>query len=132
MTNKKKTAEKDKEIWIGEHRFYLGEDNILYVTVVGGQDEKTALTMKKAVESLMSQVEGKLNILVDNSKAGKATSEARKIFQEQMDQKNFGKVAIFGTHPVARVLASFVIGLSRKKDVRFFSSKEDAIAWLKK
>jgi hypothetical protein len=80
----------------------------------------------------MNQVGGKIKILVDNSKAGKATSEARKTFQELMDLKQFGKVAIFGTHPVARVLASFVIGLSRKRDVRFFGSEEEALAWLKK
>jgi hypothetical protein len=124
--------EKDREIWIEEHSFYLGEGNILYVTVVGEQTEKTALAMKEAVESLLSQAEGKLDILVDNSKAGKATSEARKIFQGLMDLKQFRKIAIFGTHPVARVLASFVIGLSRKKDVRFFGSREEALAWLKK
>ena len=32
--------EKDREIWVGKSRFYLGEDNIIYETVVGEQDEK--------------------------------------------------------------------------------------------
>ncbi|GAH16624.1 unnamed protein product [marine sediment metagenome] len=32
--------EEDREIWVGENRLYLSEDNILYETVVGEQDEK--------------------------------------------------------------------------------------------
>jgi hypothetical protein len=126
-------AENDKrEVFIGEHRFYLGENNILHITVVGKQDEKTALAMKEAVSKFVGIIEGKLNIFVDNNKAGKAAAAARKMFNELMNLKEFGKIAIFGAHPVARVLATFVIGISRKKDVRFFSSKEEAMAWLKK
>jgi hypothetical protein len=132
MSSSKKTAEKDREARIGEHRFYLGEDNTIYIDVVGEQDEKTALAMKEAVERLISGIEGKLDVLADNSRAGKATPEARRIFRELLEMKNFGKVAICGGNPVARVLASFVIGISRKKDVRFFRSREKALAWLKK
>jgi len=42
-----------------------------------------------------------------------------------------GKVAVFGLHPVARVIASFVMGVSKNKDMRFFKAKEEALAWLK-
>jgi hypothetical protein len=124
--------EKNREIHIGEHRLYLAEDNILHITVVGEQDEKTALAMKEAVAKFTGMVEGKINIFADNNKAGKASPAARKLFNELMDLKEFGKIAIFGAHPVARVLATFVIGISRKKDVRFFSSREKALAWLRK
>jgi hypothetical protein len=127
-------AEKEvnREIHIGEHLFHLAEDNILYITVVGEQDEKTALAMKEAAIKFTGMVEDKLNIFVDNSKAGKASPAARKLFNDLMDLKEFGRIAIFGAHPVARVLATFVIGISRKKDVRFFSSREKALAWLRK
>ncbi|MBE3140395.1 MAG: hypothetical protein IMZ53_07420 [Thermoplasmata archaeon] len=30
----------EREIWVGENRMYLGEDNILYITLVGEMDEK--------------------------------------------------------------------------------------------
>jgi len=41
------------------------------------------------------------------------------------------KIAIWGLSPVARVIASFVMGIS-KKDIRFFNSEEKALSWLKK
>ncbi len=34
----------EREIWVGESRFYLGEDNINYITPFGGyMDEKQAI-----------------------------------------------------------------------------------------
>ena len=41
------------------------------------------------------------------------------------------KIAIFGLNPVARVIASFIMGVAKKKDQRFFKTKEEALAWLK-
>ena len=76
-------------------------------------------------------VEGKLNILVDLNKAGKGSSEARKLAQENMKDGTLGKIALFGLHPVARVLAAFILGVTSKKDARFFKTKEEALAWLK-
>ncbi|MBE3122383.1 MAG: STAS/SEC14 domain-containing protein [Thermoplasmata archaeon] len=79
----------------------------------------------------MNMVKGKVNILVDLNQFGKASPESRKIFKEISEYEKTGKVAIFGTHPVARVLASFVMGITKKKDMRFFKTKEEAYAWLK-
>jgi len=123
--------EKDREIWVGENRMYLGEDNIIYETLVGEQDEKTVLAIYEASNRLTNTVEGKVNVLVDLSGAGQASSGARKKGQEMLEDEIFGKVALFGLHPVARVVASFFMGVSRKKDMRFFKSKEEALAWLK-
>ena len=72
-----------------------------------------------------------MNVLVDLNKAGKPTSEARKIGKERLEEEGVGKVALFGLHPVARVLASFVMGVSKKEDMKFFKTKEEAIAWFK-
>ena len=124
--------EKDREIWVGESRFYLGEDNILYETVVGEQDEKTAITMQEATDKLMNMVEGKVNLLIDLNKTGRPSPEARKKEQEAFEDERIRKVALFGLHPVAQVIASFVMGVTRKKDMRFFKTKEEALAWLKK
>ncbi len=71
--------EKEREIWIGKSRFYLGEDNILYETVVGEIDGKMAIAMLKGTSELEDMVEGKVNTLIDLNKAGKTSSKARKI-----------------------------------------------------
>ena len=124
-------VEKDREIWVGENRLYLDEDNVLCITNVGEIDEKLAIEIKEAVLKLMHMVEGKVHTLTDLNKAGKSTSQARKVFQELAEHEKQGKNAFYGMHPVARVLAFFFMGISKKKDMRFFMKKEEALAWLK-
>ena len=51
--------------------------------------------------------------------------------QEAFEDEKIGKVALFGLHPVARVIASFVMGVTKKEDMRFFRTKEEALAWIK-
>jgi len=122
----------EREIWVGKNSLYLGDDNIIYETLVGEQDEKTVLAIYEASNRLVKMTERKMNVLVNLNKAGQASSGARKKAQEMLEDKVFGKVALFGLHPVARVLASFLIGVARKRDLRFFKTKEEALEWLKK
>ncbi len=123
--------EKEREIRVGENRLYLGEDNILHVINIGEIDEKTAITIEEAVLKLMNMVDGKVHTLTDLNKAGKTSSEARKVFKKLAEHEKQGKNAFFGVHPVARVLASFFMGSTKKKDNRFFKTKEEALTWLK-
>ena len=123
--------EEDREILVGESRFYLGEDNIIYETIVADVDEQKALEAREAVYKLADKANERTKILIDLDEAGNQSSEARKIVQELFDTEVCGKIALFGLHPVARVTASFVIGVSKKKDMRFFKTKEGALAWLK-
>ena len=123
--------EKDREIWIGENRLYLGEDDILHITIVGELDEETQIAINEAGYKLMSTVGGKVHALIDINKAGKISPGARKRQLEVSEHDKTGKVAIFGLHPVARVIASFFMGVSQKKDMRFFKTEEEALAWFK-
>ena len=123
--------EKDREIWVGGNRVYLGEDNILCLTILGEVDEKIEIGINEACLKLMNMVEGKVNTLVDLNKAGKTSPGARMRQKEISEHEKVGKVALFGLHPVAKVLASFFMGISKNKDMRFFKTKEEALAWLK-
>jgi hypothetical protein len=122
----------EREIWVGRNRLYLDEDNVLCITNTGEIDEKIAIEIKEAVLKLMNMVEGKVHTLTDLNKAGKSTSQARKVFQELAEHEKQGKNAFYGVHPVARVLASFFMGMSKKKGMRFFKTREEALAWFKK
>lgn len=126
-----KKEKNEREIWVGENRIYLSDDDILFVIAVGEQTDEKVFAQRDAINKLIEEVEGKVNLIVNADKSGKASSKARKVFQEISEDKRIGKIAILGTHPVARVLASFVMGISKKKDMRFFGSKEEAMAWLK-
>ncbi len=122
---------KDKEIWVGENRLYLSKDNILHVIRIGDIDEKTATAIKDASFKLVNLLKGNVDVLVDLNRSGKGSPEARQIWKEISEEDRFRKVALWGLHPVASVLASFVIGSSQKKDFRFFKTKEEALTWLK-
>jgi len=126
-----KRKENGREIWVGQNRLYLGDDNILYVTVVGERDEKTVTEISEAYSKLRNMIEGTIDVLINLNKAGKPTSGARKIEREMTEHEKTGKVAFFGLHPVAKILASFLMGTTRKKDTRFFMTEEKALAWLK-
>ena len=131
MGGGKMMDEKDREIWVGKNRLYLGEDNTLYISDVGKIDEKIAILCKNAAFKLSSMVEGKVNVFIDINQSGKQSSETRKVWKEFSEHEKFGKIALFGMHPVARVIASFVMGATKKKNMRFFKTKEEALAWLK-
>jgi len=122
----------ERKIWVGENQLYLGEDNIIYVIRVGEAGEEIATGITNTVLKLADLVNGKAKILTDLNKAGKSSFDARKIYQKHLEHKKFDKVALYGLHPVARVIAAFGIGITKKKDVRFFKTKEEALLWLKK
>ena len=113
----------EREIWVGESRFCLGEDDILYETIVGKQDEKTVIAALEYHNKFKNMVEGKMKMLLDINKAGQVSSGARKIGKETFEDEKVGKVTFVGLHPVARVIASFVMGVTRKRDLRFFQDK---------
>ena len=120
----------EREIWIGENRLYLDVD-LLYIYLVGEMDDKTAVVMKEAYFKLNNMIDGKVDAIIDLNKVGKQSTVARKTWKELSENEKCGKLALFGMHPVARVVASFVMGVTKKKDMRFFKTKEDALAWLK-
>ena len=127
-----KMGDKKREIWTGKNRHYLGEDNILYITAVGELDEKAAIEWKKADFKLLEMVnyEEEIKIIIDLNKAGKPSVGAIKLFLEMNKERKNVKTAFFGFHPVSKVLASFFISSSKNKNIRFFKTKEEAIAWL--
>lgn len=118
-------------IRIEENSLALDVNNILHVITVGLANEKIANAIRDASFKLINSVEGQVDVFIDINRSQKPTPEARKVWKELSEHERFRKIAIIGLHPVSRVLASFAIRSSRKKDFRFFKSKEDALVWLK-
>jgi hypothetical protein len=120
----------DTEIWIGENVTHLIEGKIIYIICVGEQTTEMANAHIKVNNQLFNMVEGKVYFLIDLNKCGKSSPEARQIWNQLSEIDKTAKVAIFGIHPVARVLASFVISLSKRNNQRFFKTKEESLQWL--
>ncbi|MDD5528660.1 MAG: STAS/SEC14 domain-containing protein [bacterium] len=122
-----------KEFFIGENRLYLGEDKILYADFSGELtvDIINSLYDFFNLNKTKMMNEGKVKILIHLKNPKKSSPEARKLTYTLSKDKNIGKVALLGINPVTKVIASFFMGNSRKKDVKFFNTKESAIVWLK-
>lgn len=121
----------ESEFWVGENRYYFDKDNILYINAIGELNEELAKVVLKAHTKLTNKVEGKVFLLVDLNKAGKPSANARKIILEITDSEKCEKSAFFGMHPVARMVASFTIGISKNKKMQFFKNVLEARNWLK-
>lgn len=120
----------DNEYWIGANKTVLIDQKIIHITAVGEQTCEMALLHKELDHKLFSLVEGQLNYLVDVNKCGKNSPEATVMFRQLCYNEKVNKVAVYGLHPVARIIASFVIGLDPKGKQRFFKSEEQARIWL--
>ena len=121
----------EREIWVGDCKLRLGEDNIIYNTAAKNPDEGQAIAICEAVIKLAETVQGKVGLLIDITDTGRPSAKARKAFLDLVEYEKLRKTAFFGAHPVAKILASFFISLNRKKNMAFFGTEEKAIAWLK-
>ena len=118
------------EFRLGENKTSLIEGNIIHVIAQGEQTTEIALNHKKICEMLSANLEVKVSYLIDLNKCGKNSPEARLIWKEMSENDKTFKVATFGLNPVAKVIASFVIGTYKKGNMRFFKTQQEAMGWL--
>ena len=121
----------EREFWIGDNRIYLEDDNIIYIIAVRELNKHHAVEISQTIIKLGDMAEGKVNLLGDLKKAGKPSSEARKVLKDLNKSDKIGKIALLGIQPVARMLAFMVIGSSKNKAIHFFRTKDEALKWLK-
>ena len=122
----------EKEFLIGDNKTVVIDKKIINVIPVGEQTDEIASLQKELMLTLCSLADWKLNLLIDVNRSGKSSPKARQTWNELAKNDKINKTAVFGLHPVARVLASFVIGLSIKNNQRFFKTEEEAREWLLK
>jgi len=120
----------DNTILVGPNKTTWIEPNTISVVVIGDQSDALANVQQKVCKEMAGRVNDKINYLIDLNGAGKSSHHARKTWQMLSESKKTYKVAVFGMHPVARVLAAFVMGASSKKEMSFFKTREEAVLWL--
>ncbi|MBN1791175.1 MAG: hypothetical protein JW830_11800 [Bacteroidales bacterium] len=121
----------EREYLVGETRAMLLDDHIIKIEIIGPQPTEDAYALYNATRKLEKLVNGKVSYLIDLNRAGKNSSEASRLWKRATEEKNVYKVAQFGLHPVAKVLASFVNSLnSNNHNIRFFSSMEEGLQWI--
>ncbi|MCG6185935.1 DUF7793 family protein [Maribellus maritimus] len=120
----------ENEYLVGNNTTTLINPNIILVEAIGDQTDELALAQKEVCDTLVAQVEGKINYLIDLNQCGKNSKKARATWIKINNQKKTLFVALYGLHPVAKVLATFIMGASGKKNFKFFSRREEALVWL--
>lgn len=117
-------------IWVGNHLLYLDSNDVINVIPSGDVDKETAGLIKEAFLKLLDSTDNKVKILANLKEGGKPSFEARRVAIEIFSKDQVEMVAFFGLNPVARIIASFVINISQKKEISFFRTKEEALKWL--
>lgn len=123
--------DKKKEVLLGENKMELRQDNILYVTLVGALYEKIATAIMEALPGFYNTVPWKVSCLIDFSKSGEISAEAKKIFINLAKDGKIGKVAVIGLSFFTRAAAWIFIRTLSKKEISIFKTEEDALTWLK-
>jgi hypothetical protein len=116
---------------LGENRITIMDHSIVYIEVIGEQTDEHARLILENLQMVMASMPGKIKQLVNLNQSGKSSLRSREVFKHLNDENISEKVAVFGIHPVARVLAMFVTGLTLQKNVRFFTNEEEALSWLR-
>ncbi|MDD2891320.1 MAG: hypothetical protein PHE49_11895 [bacterium] len=118
------------EIRLGKSILHFGEDKIFYATIVGEYTTEMAKSTYDFFELHKTEmmVDGKVKMFINLTNARKPSTEAKELMR--LLSKDIGKIALIGFNPVAKVIAAFFMGNSRKKDINFFNTQGDAIVWL--
>jgi hypothetical protein len=121
----------DTEIRNGANEITLIEGNIIFIKAIGIQTDQMAISHMEIYKQFSLLVNNKINFLIDLNKSGKSTPLARKIWKEITDDEGTNKVALFGLHPVAGVVATFVMQIVSRNNIQFFTNVEEALKWVK-
>lgn len=121
----------ENEIHLNENKIIFLEGNLIFVCAVGKVTESLAKEGEKIIVDFLNTTKTKTNIIVDLTNAGQPSTKAIKIYSRVADMDLVKNVAMYGQHPVAMVLGSMMIRLSKKNNFRFFKTKEEALHWFK-
>jgi len=84
------------------------------------------------IQEIVKDMHHKAKVLIDIEKASTFSSKAKDNWIEFLRNKDILKTAIFGGSFVVRTIAAFVIKASAMANIQQFSSRKEALAWLKR
>lgn len=118
------------EVSVENGKLILINRKLLEFIPEGDYELEDALLAKEASNRLAATADEDYVVLIDFSKAGKSSAEARQIWNEMGDEDKKRKIALTGLGAVAKVIASFAIAFTRNKNMRFFTTRKEALKWL--
>ncbi|MEZ5070551.1 MAG: STAS/SEC14 domain-containing protein [Bacteroidales bacterium] len=115
---------------LGENEIYLKPFRIFHVVAIGDQTEETGAGYLRYNEKALRHFGGRVNFLIDMNRCGKISPKARRIFKQLGELETTEQVAVFGAHPMAKLIGNMVLSSFGKDNARFFDQEEQAMEWV--
>ncbi len=106
------------------------KDGIVHYIISAPVDDKEAFQISHGGVEFLEKQNASI-VMIDLRQSTQFSSEARKIWVKFLQNPKIKKTAIFGGNVFVRTLASFVIAASQKKNIKFFTTEEDALEWIR-
>ncbi len=106
------------------------KDDIVHYLISAPVDDKEAFQISSGGTKFLESEDASM-VMIDLKQSTQFSSEARKIWVKFLQNPKIKKTGIFGGNVFVRTLASFVIAASQKKNLKFFTTEEEALEWIK-
>jgi hypothetical protein len=114
------------------HYFLLADDVMIVLPDKGLKDDGASARVNIDYQTAYARLIGRpccVIVVIDSLTS--QDSEARRIYQAGMNPALFYAAALIVSHPLARAIGSFFLGLTRPPvPTRLFETVEDAAAWV--
>jgi len=127
---------KEKDSEKNQSRVWIGDDNIIYITIAKKLREEDIWKALDKTEELLKGFARKGKVLIDMSTSSVIrSSQFRRVTVEKVKEvvMNSGleKAAIFGGGIVLKTIAFFIVMASGMQNVKIFNTSKEALEWLK-
>ena len=111
------------------------KERIIKVYILGVQDEESATGIKDETSELVVLLKKKgvkvIKVLGNMTRAGIASTKARKIFAEWFKGGTFDKIALFGGGVIQKTIAGFIFNIVGFRNAKYFDTEGKALKWLR-
>lgn len=117
------------------NKLFLNEAGFQEMILIGEQTfESTTQTLEESLkldQKLLSE-KGYVKTLIDVSEMGNIDPRSVELAASNISNTEYDKIAVFGVKPSIKVfLDVIIIGAKKKDSVKIFSTREEAVEWLK-
>ena len=109
-------------------------ENVIRNEMIGHFTAEDALAYEQEIKVHYEEADSigkQLHIYVDTSQFEKLSVEGRRTFSKMNQDNRLGRIASTGGNRILNTLARFIMIASKRNNIRYFSSEEEALDWLK-
>lgn len=119
-----------------EIKIWLERDGIVRIETGKTINDETAEIIVRKFQEVAKGMTEKPRVLVNITHLPhSASSSFRKkvvdLLKEALKTPGVSKAAIYGGGPIQKIVVSFVLGVVRVKNIKYFKTEEEALKWLK-